>query len=225
MTSEQVENSHLTVEQRCLIKYNLSLGMTPEKIVEEWNVEYHGRVAPSLRTVYSIKKQIQEGDSVLPKTAGPKTRVLTDEKLNEIEDLIEEDEWMTNEQLAIETNMPKSTANLGLKILEYKKFEAAVSPSLSISQMKARLSFCETFLCWNIKHQMNIWWSDESSLNMDSVCKHQTSSYNSKVNKHKSIEKKIEEKPSMCGVPPEVMEECFTSFRKESRTRGSIFRL
>ena len=190
MIPKQHESSHLTSEQRYVIKYQLSLGMEPAEIIEKWDQAYHRRVAPSLRTIYSISRQIAVGDCVEPKKAGPRTRsVLTPEKLTEIEDLVEEEPFITNDSLGKLVDIPTSTVNSGLKILGWKKFKAIEAPKLTEAHKMARLKFCKAFLCWNEKCRMAVWWSDESFFRLDLLINHQHESYYAKENEHIMIEK------------------------------------
>ena len=146
------QNNHLTSHQRYLIEYQLSSGMTPQEIVDSWNEEFHQRVAPSIQKIYKINELMDQGLSVEPLKTGPKNKtVLTPEKLAEINDIIGSNRYLTNESLAIMVDIPKSTANRGLKILRKKKYKAVITPELNEVHKEQRMTFCQSFLCWNVK--------------------------------------------------------------------------
>ena len=67
MSSNTNSNYQLSSHQRYLIELQLFEKMTPEKIIDSWNVEFHGLAAPSMQTIYKIKKQVDNGNSVEPK--------------------------------------------------------------------------------------------------------------------------------------------------------------
>ena len=122
MTIEHDQNSHLFCCQRELIRWQLFQEMEPEEIIKAWNVTYHNREAPSIQTIYKLRRLYQKGESSKPKKVGPKSRsVLNDKKLKEIEEEISKKKFITNEALSNQVNLPESTLRDGLKALNMKK--------------------------------------------------------------------------------------------------------
>ena len=191
----QPDNSHLSAEQRYFIKYQLSHEISPQEIIDKWEMEYHHRAPPSIQTIYSINRQILDGEDVAPKQPGPRNRrILHQKKLEEIEEWIEEDPFITNEQLGLCTDLPTSTVHLGLKVLEMKKYHAVKVHKLKKSEMEARVSFCNSFLRWNEQYQLRVWWSDESPFRIDELIKHHQTTYYAVENEHRKVEKIKKEK-------------------------------
>jgi hypothetical protein len=186
------ENSyHLINEHRYIIKYLLSRGLTPEKIILEWDPVYHKRAAPSEQAINSIQRQINNEEDVEIKKHGPKINtVLTDKKLIEIKECVSENKFITNDKLSKVIKIPKTTAIRGKKILKLRSFDALITESLTEEQKKTRVEFCQSFLRWNEKYQMRVWWSDESSFSLDITHTHKKKKYYSEKNEFEKIEKK-----------------------------------
>jgi len=190
MLQNEQQNYHLTDEQKHIIKFMLHNGNTPESIVEKWDENYHHRKAPSIRTIYDIQRKLKNCDNVETPKKGPKKRsVLTTEKLEEIDKMIEENPSITNESLGKIVKIPESTTRQGKKILKIKKYKAGKIQKLTNSQKEKRVSFCTSFLRWNHQYQMRIWWSDESTFKVEELHKYQQSNYYAKENKHFQNEK------------------------------------
>ena len=116
--------------------------MTPENIFETWDESFHSRCAPSLQTIYKIKKQVESGISAEPQKKGPKIKsVLTEEKLDEIRETIDDQPFLTNASLADLVGLPPQTTRNGLKVLGYRRFNAVKTQLLSNAQQDERLSF------------------------------------------------------------------------------------
>ena len=197
MSSAAEDSYHLSNEQRSVIKFMLFQGNTPEQIIQEWNVDYHKRVAPSIQTVYAISRQMNDCDNVDRKKPGPKKRsILTQEKLDEIEMLVESDPFITNDSLGLQVDLPTSTARDGVKILKLKTFHAMKSTELTEAQKEMRLSFCNSYLKWNQQFQMRIWWSDESTFKVEELIRYQPTRYRAKENQHMK-KKKIQKQKSI----------------------------
>ena len=185
-----VDSSHLTYAQRSIISYQLSRGYSPEDVIQEWDIEYHKRTAPSIQTIYKIKRQILNGESVEPQKTGPKEGwVLTQQVLTKIEEVIEENEYITLDCLNSYVGLPRSTTYYAIKKIEMKQFNAPLSPELTKTQMLQRVSFCETFLKWNVQYMMRVWWSDESSFSLEKLLRHQRRKYWSKKKKSLFLDK------------------------------------
>jgi len=93
--------SHLSDKSRYVTEFLLSQKKTPQNIVDEWDEGFHERVAPSVQAVYKIKRQVDNDEDVAAKKSGPKTRsVLTPQVLDEIDECIEEDEYIRIETLS-----------------------------------------------------------------------------------------------------------------------------
>jgi len=195
MKSHVPKNYHLNDNQRYFIKYQLSKGLTPIQIIKEWDEEFHQRKAPSEQKIYKIKELHEKGVSVKKRKSGPKNKtVLTPQKINEIQNVVDGDPFITNRAISELVEIPKSTVNDGLKTVHVKKFRADVITTLTEEQKLSRKSFCGTFLCWNIKYQLTVWWSDESTFKVEEMFKHVQRSYYGTENMHLQIEKKKRKK-------------------------------
>ena len=71
---------HLTNEHRNVIKYLLFQGHSPEKIVQEWDIDYHKRHPPSIQTIYEIRRKMKECSNVEHEKPGPKKKVSTNSR-------------------------------------------------------------------------------------------------------------------------------------------------
>ena len=190
MSNEHQQDYHLTNEHKYVIKYMLCNGHTPKEIVNEWDVEYHHRAHPSIQTIYSTKRKIDNNESVETMDKGPKKRsVLNEEKLVEIEKVINDDSRLTNESLSAKVQLPPSTTRNAKKILGIRKFNAIKVQELTVAQKVMRKTFCETFLKCNHQYQMRIWWSDESTFKVEDLMKYQQNIYYSKENKFQKKKK------------------------------------
>ena len=191
MSSQTSSNFHLTSNQRYLIEFMLSQQCTPQEIVEQWNKEFHNRNSPSIQTIDKIKKLVDNGESSEPLKKGPTKRsVLTEDKLEEIKKVIDENPFITNKSLSNIVNTAQSTVNDGIHLLQYKHYKAVPSPFLSEEQKIQRLYFCQTFLCWNQQYQMRVWWSDESTFKVEQLVKFVDRGYYAQENLHLKIVKK-----------------------------------
>ena len=158
MSSDPQNFYHLSDEHKYYIKFRLQNQITPEQIIEEWNKNHHHRIAPSVQTIYSIKRKMDNGDTVQTKKKGPKKKsVLTEKKLEEIDKVVEENDSLTNESLAKIVKIPESTVRRAKKILNIKKFNAVKVQKLSQAHQELRVSFCFSFIRWNHQYQMRIW--------------------------------------------------------------------
>ena len=196
-------NYHLNENQRYFISFQLSHEMTPQQIIEEWDEEFHQREAPSERTIYEIKQLMDRGDGVEKRKSGPRNKtVLTPQKLDDIQNVVDENPFITNREISELVKIPKSTVNDGLKTISKKKYRALVITTLTEEQKLVRKSFCDTFLCWNIQYQLTVWWSDESTFKVEEMFKHVQRSYYGTENLHLQIEKKKRKKwvKVWCGI-------------------------
>ena len=190
MSVDPSKINRLTDEHRFFIKYKLSEGFTPQEIIKSWNVGIHKRAAPSIQKIYKIKELVDGGHSVEAKKSGPKRRsVLTDDKLMEIKNTIEGNRFLTNNSLAQLVTLPKSTVHDGLKILQLRKFKAVPTTGLTERHKEQRLFFYTRFLCWNVHHQLKVWWSDESTFKVEELLNYVDLSYYADENLHLKIEK------------------------------------
>ena len=90
-----MNNQKLKLKHRYFIEYELKSRKTPQEIIDSWNTEIHGRKAPSIQSIYSIRRLLDSGKSVEPKKTGPRTKtVLTQEKLKQIEKQIERNDFI-----------------------------------------------------------------------------------------------------------------------------------
>ena len=123
MSSQSRSKYHLSENQTILIEIQLSEQLSPESIVEKWNVEFHNRNQPSLQTVYKMKSLMSKGDSIKPKKNSPKIKsVLTEEKLESIKNFIDADPFLTNESISYLVEIQKSTTNDGLHSIGYNHY-------------------------------------------------------------------------------------------------------
>ena len=105
-----MSNYHLTIEQKGIIKFLLFQGQTPEKIINDWNVEYHKREAPSIQTIYKIKRKMDRNNTIDVLKKCPKTKsILTPEKLDDIDKETEKTPFITFDSLSKKVKLPKTT--------------------------------------------------------------------------------------------------------------------
>ena len=130
-----------------IIRFKLFNNMSHDEIVSTWNNEFHGRDTHSIQTVYKIRKEIKEGNYGKQRKMWPKRKsILFSDKLIEIKNIIEQDQFITNNTLGHLTDLQKSTVNRGLKILELKKFNTLETTKLSNSETQKSLTFCNKFI-------------------------------------------------------------------------------
>ena len=195
MVKPSNKNLHLTSAQRSLIEYELKTGKSPEKIIESWRIDIHNRPPPSIRTIFSIKRQVENGESVEPQKKGPKSKhVLSPEKLMEVEKAIQNNNTITFRNLSELVQLPLSTTHLASDILGFKGYEAIVEEKLTEQQKIQRLEFCRKFLCWNNGFKMMVWWSDESLFCVDEINKYRKTSYIAQENEYMIFEKEKNQK-------------------------------
>jgi len=195
MEVELNNNEKLTNEQRSYIAYKLKKGKKPHEIIESWKPEIHQRSAPSLQTIYKIRRQLKKSNGICAKKSGPKKRhVLTEMKLEEIVKVIQENKYITIRNLSELVGLSKTTTENALKILKYKHFNARMEKFLTEGQKNQRVKFCTTFLKWNDNCKRMVWWSDESLFSVDNVNKHQKANYIALENEFEKLEKKLSRK-------------------------------
>jgi len=186
MSSDIIVNSHLSNRSRYVIEYELFLDFTPQEIIDYWEEEFHKRPAPSVQTVYGIKRLVDLEQEVKSKKTGPKNRtVLTDEVLDKLENLIEDEDTMTLESMSCKLEIPISTVHHGTKLLGMKKYNAIETPILTQDYMEKRIAFCNTYIKWNLAPQMKIWWSDECMFKVEELFNFNEKTYYAKENKFK----------------------------------------
>ena len=200
MKPQHNKNYQLTSKQRSIIEYELSKGKIAQEIIDSWDIDFHNRLPPTIQTIYKIQRQMKKKESVEPKKKGPKNRsILTPEKLNEIEKVININNNITYEDLGLEVNISYGSACTGIKLLGYDSYDAKVETFLTETQMEKRLTFCNTFLRWNYPFKMRVWWSDESLFSIDNISRYCSKKYFAKENEHKKIPKKIRQKSKRLG--------------------------
>lgn len=190
MNEDNPQQDHLSDDSRSIIRFQLHQGMTPQDIVDQWDEQYHNRPAPHVRTIYKEKKQFEERNSSLSLKSGPKSkRVLTPSKLDEIENVLDEDPFATDDAVASRTKISKSSVQNGVKIIEKKTFYARQYTKLNEAQIHLRMEFCQTYLKWNNQYRMMIWWSDECIFRLSDLFKHENRKYRANENLHLGKEK------------------------------------
>lgn len=185
----------LTFQQRSIIEYKLKKGESPESIFNTWETDIHKREPPSIQTIYFIKRQMDRGESVEPKKTGPKKRtLLTEEKLIEVEEIINKNSSATFRQLSELCKLPLVTTHEATKLLQFHRFEAIEEKKLTEVQMNQRLQFCKSFMCWNDKFKKMIWWSDESLFSLQEISNYKNTSYLAKENEYRIIDQSRNQK-------------------------------
>lgn len=177
------KNYHLSSDQKCVIKFLLKQGNSPEKIIHEWDIKIHGRDAPSVQTIYKIKSKMENGDDNNTIKKGPKKKpVLTQKKLDKIEELIHKTPFITYKALASEVGLSKTSTKRGVKLLNFSTYHATNYQILNDDQMEMRKNFCFSFLRWNHQFQMRVWWSDESIFKIEEMNMFEPKTYRSREN-------------------------------------------
>jgi len=189
MKSQRPKKNKLTFQQRSIIEYKIKMGETPQFIIDTWETDIDQRGPPSIQTIYFIKRQIETGQSVEPKKTGPKRKsVLTKEKLMEVEEIVSRNSTATFRELSELVKLPISTTFEATELLQFQRFEVIEEKKLTEIQKKQRFQFCKSFLCWNDKCKMMVWWSDESLFSLQETSNFKNKSYLAKENEYRIID-------------------------------------
>ena len=107
MSEESPSSDCLSFFHRLAIVFLLRSGLTPQMIIDSWNIDVHRRKAPSIQMVYNLRRKVLANESVEREKKGPKRRsVLSPSLLDQIEQVLEEYDSINHHQRSRQMHWP-----------------------------------------------------------------------------------------------------------------------
>ena len=101
---------------------------------------------PSREAVRLLVNKFRETGSILDNKRNVKRRVLTEQKLEEIEERLENSPQKSLRRLAQETDISEASAWKATKLLKLKPYKVTVGQELLPRDIQSRVSFCNWIL-------------------------------------------------------------------------------
>jgi hypothetical protein len=157
------------------------------EVQKQWD-DHFDTVSPAVSTILSVNKKFDETGTVedLSRSGRPAS-VLSEEKLEEIEERIIQNPQLSIRQGAAEAGVSKSFYQVAMKMLNFKPYHPTLIVNLNDDDFDRRSEFCEI---WLEKFQSdpllidNIFWSDEAKFNMNTTVNRHNCTYWARENPH-----------------------------------------
>lgn len=190
-----------TVEERIAMVRLYSKFENAREVQRQWKHRFDTNV-PTVDTILSVNRKFDENGVVedLPRS-GPPLSVLSEEKLEEIEELVINNPRLSVREGAARAEISKSTYQRAMKKLNFKPYRPTLIVQLNEDDFDRRSEFCET---WLDKFDNDsdlvdrIFWSDEAKFSMNSIVNRHNCTYWARENPH--LKYQIINKESRYGV-------------------------
>ena len=176
-----------TLEERVTMVRLFSKHENVHEVQRQWK-HYFNTSPPALTTITSVNQRFNETGSVanLPRTGRPAT-ILTEEKLEEIQHMVDSNPRLSIRQGSAQAGISKSRYHSAMQKLQLKPYHPTLIVDLNEDDFDRRSQFCEMCLekFNNNSHLVDdILWSDECKFNRNGTVNRHNCTYWSTENPH-----------------------------------------
>ena len=130
-----------TLQQRIFMYDSYVITSSYSEVVRRFQADYPGLLVPNREAVRLIVNKFKEMGSIINKKRIVKRRMLTEQKLEEIGERLENWPQKSLRRLAQETDISKASAWKATKLLKLKSYKVTVVQELLPRDNQSRLSF------------------------------------------------------------------------------------
>ncbi len=176
-----------TTEERIAMVRLYSKFDNAHEVQRQWKHHFDTNV-PDTHTIMSLNRKFDDTGAVedLPRIGSP-LRALSDEKLEEIEEMVVSNPRLSVRQGADQTGISKSSYQRAMDQLNFKPYRPTLIVHLNEDDFDRRSEFCEIWLdkFANDSDLLDrIFWSDEAKFSMNSTVNRHNCTYWARENPH-----------------------------------------
>jgi CTP-dependent riboflavin kinase len=175
-----------TIDERIAMVRLFSKFENARDVQRQWK-DCFDTTPPHLTTISLVNKKFDENGTVedLPRSGRP--IVLTEEKLEEIGEMVTTDPQVSIRLGAVQAGIGKTSYNVAMKQLQFKPYRPTLIVDLNEDDFDRRSEFCEIWL-EKLENDPNIidqiFWSDEAKFNMNNTVNRHNCRYWARENPH-----------------------------------------